>query len=96
MPSTTVPWRQSTGGANGRDHWRQCMSVLLAGGGIQGGQKYGSSDKFGEYPLDNPVTPEDVAKTVYYAMGIDNLDAVDRNGRRFSLLEAGQPIMDLF
>src|SRR5207244_11662181 len=61
----------------GRDHWTHCMSVLFAGGGIRGGQTYGASDKVAAYPLDRPVAPEDVTKTVYHALGIDNLEAID-------------------
>jgi hypothetical protein len=80
----------------GRDHWTHCMSVLLAGGGIRGGQTYGASDKVAAYPADRPVAPEDIAKTVYYAMGIDNLEAVDREGKPFNLLPEGTPIKDLF
>ncbi len=80
----------------GRDHWTHCMSVLLAGGGVRGGQVYGSSDKVAAYPADRPVAPEDVAKTVYYAMAIDNLEAVDREGRPFNLLPEGRPIKELF
>ena len=80
----------------GRDHWEACMSVLFAGGGIRGGQTYGSSDKRAEYPADKPVAPEHIAKTIYYAMGIDNLDAVTPDGRRYSLLEDGEPITELF
>src|SRR5438874_312700 len=70
--------RSGGGGGAGRDHWTHCMSVLLAGGGIRGGQTYGTSDKIAAYPADRPVAPEDIARTVYYAMGIDNLEARDR------------------
>jgi len=86
-----------SGGMNGagRDHWTHCLSVLLAGGGIQGGQAYGSSDRFGEYPADRPVTPAHIAKTVYAAMGIENLEATDAEGRRFDLLSEGQVLTDL-
>ncbi|MEW4570770.1 DUF1501 domain-containing protein [Tautonia sp. JC769] len=80
----------------GRDHWTHCMSVLMAGGGIQGGQTYGSSDRIAAYPADRPVTPADVTHTVYRAMGIDDLEATDRQGRPFSLLAEGAPIQDLF
>ena len=80
----------------GRDHWTHCQSVLLAGGGIQGGQSYGSSDRFGEYPSDHPVTPADVTKTVYHATGTHDLIAHDSQGRPYSLLEPGKRIMDLF
>jgi uncharacterized protein (DUF1501 family) len=54
----------------GRDHWTHCHSVVLAGGGIRGGQTYGASDRRGEYPADRPVTPAHIAKTVYHAMGV--------------------------
>jgi hypothetical protein len=80
----------------GRDHWTHCMSVLLAGGGVRGGQTYGASDKVAAYPADRPVAPEDVTKTVYYALGIDNLEAVDREGKRFQLLADGRPVKELF
>jgi len=80
----------------GRDHWTACMSVLFAGGGIQGGTTVGATDRLAEYPSDRPVGPEDIAKTVYYAMGIKDLQAVDLQGRPFSLLQEGQPLVDLF
>lgn len=87
-----------SGGVNGagRDHWTHCLTDVLAGGGIKGGQTYGASDRFGEYPADNPVTPADVAKTVYHAMGIKDLEATDREGRPFNLLSEGQAITELF
>ncbi|MGE0378722.1 MAG: DUF1501 domain-containing protein [Planctomycetaceae bacterium] len=80
----------------GRDHWTHCLTDLLAGGGVQGGRVYGSSDRLGEYPANNPVTPADVTKTVYHAMGISNLEATDLEGRPYNLLSEGAPIMELF
>jgi uncharacterized protein (DUF1501 family) len=80
----------------GRDHWTNCMSVLLAGGGVRGGQVYGSSDKVGAYPADRPVAPEDVARTVYHALGIDDLQAIDREGRPFHVVPDGRVIRELF
>jgi len=80
----------------GRDHWTHCLSVLMAGGGIRGGQTFGSSDRFGEYPADHPVTPADVAKTVYFAAGLNDLQAVDQQGRPYDLLSEGKPILELF
>jgi hypothetical protein len=80
----------------GRDHWTNCMSVLFAGGGVRGGQTYGSSDKVAAYPADRPVGPEDIARTVYHAMGIDDLEAIDREGRPFNLLPDGKVIRELF
>ena len=87
-----------TGGKSGagRDHWTACMSVLMAGGGVQGGRVYGGTDKRAEYPDSLPVSPSDVTKTVYHAMGIDNLEATDTLGRPYNLLDEGRPILDLF
>ncbi len=55
----------------GRDHWPRAFSVALAGGGIRGGQVVGKSDSHGERPADRPVTPADLARTIYHALGID-------------------------
>jgi uncharacterized protein (DUF1501 family) len=55
----------------GRDHWPGCWTILFAGAGVRGGQVVGSSDKTGSEPKDRPVSPEEVAATVYAAMEID-------------------------
>jgi uncharacterized protein (DUF1501 family) len=79
----------------GRDHWTHCLSDVLAGGGIRGGQMYGSSDRYAEFPADKPVTPGDIAKTVYSAMGIENLEAFDKQNRPYTLLVEGESISGL-
>jgi uncharacterized protein (DUF1501 family) len=83
-----------SGGASGagRDHWTHCQSVLFAGGGIHGGQTYGTTDRYAEYPAENPVSPADIAKTVYKAVGIEDLQASDSQGRPYHLLEEGHSI----
>ena len=55
----------------GRDHWPKCYSVILAGGGVQGGITFGSSDKFGAYPDTDAVTPADLAATLFWRFGLD-------------------------
>lgn len=55
----------------GRDHWPQCYSMVLAGGGIRGGQVIGESDKRGAVPRLRPVTPADIHATVFDALGYD-------------------------
>ncbi|HKI17852.1 MAG TPA: DUF1501 domain-containing protein [Isosphaeraceae bacterium] len=55
----------------GRDHWPNVFSVLLAGGGIQGGQVYGASDRIGAYPAEAPVTPGDLMATICHCLGVD-------------------------
>lgn len=57
--------------AGGRDHWPRVFSTVLAGGGVQGGQVIGASDAVGEGPKDRPVTPSDLAATIYTLLGID-------------------------
>ncbi len=80
----------------GRDHWTACMSVLMAGAGIRGGQVIGETDARAELPKDRPIHPEDITKTVYYAMGIQDLEAKDKLGRAYNLLDEGKPLTDLF
>ena len=57
--------------ASGRDHWPRVFSVLLAGGGVAGGRVIGASDATAESPADRPVTPADLARTIYTLLGID-------------------------
>jgi len=53
-----------------RDHWPQCYTALLAGGGTKRGFVHGASDKNGEYPAEKPVKPDDLAATIYHLLGI--------------------------
>lgn len=55
--------------SGGRDHWTKCRTVILAGGGIQGGQVYGSSDKMGAEPKEKPVSVARILATVHLATG---------------------------
>lgn len=55
----------------GRDHWPQCYSVVLAGGGIRGGQVVGQSDSIGAHPVARPISPADINATVFSALGYD-------------------------
>jgi hypothetical protein len=82
--------------SGGRDHWPDCYSVLLAGGGVTGGAVYGASDKIGAYPAADPVTPADLAATIYWRFGLEPAAEVyDQTGRPFRLAE-GEPIRKLF
>jgi hypothetical protein len=83
-------------GSGGRDHWPDCYSVLLAGGGATGGAVYGASDRIGGYPAADPTTPADLAATIYWRFGIDPAtEIIDQTGRPFRLAE-GEPIRRLF
>ncbi len=57
--------------AGGRDHWPGCWTNVFAGGGIQGGRVVGESDEIGALPKNRPVTPGEVAATVYHLLGVD-------------------------
>jgi uncharacterized protein (DUF1501 family) len=54
----------------GREHWEKCYSAVLAGGGVAGGRVVGSSSAKGEFPHDHPVTPADLAATIFHCAGI--------------------------
>ena len=75
----------------GRDHWEHCYSALIAGGGVQGGRIIGSSDSRAERPHDRPLTPADLAATIYHAVGITSERIVS-----LGLPVTGQVIHELF
>ena len=78
-----------------RDHWPQCYTTLLAGGGVKKGYVYGRSDEHARFPEENPVKPEDLAATIYHALGIDpSTEIYDRNDR--PLIIGGNTIHDVF
>lgn len=80
----------------GRDHWPQCYSMVLAGGGIRGGQVIGESDKIGAVPKSRPITPADIHATVFTALGYDphGITYHMTDGRPMKLSE-GQAIREL-
>jgi uncharacterized protein (DUF1501 family) len=83
-------------GNAGRDHWPNCYSVILAGGGVRGGTALGASDKLGAYPDADGVTPADLAATLFQRFGLDPAqEMIDLTGRPYKLAD-GQPIRSLF
>jgi hypothetical protein len=83
-------------GGAGRDHWPDCYFCLLAGGGIRGGETYGVSDKIGAYPDIDPVTPADLAATIFWRFGIDPRTEIHDSTNRPYRLAEGQPLRGLF
>ena len=81
--------------ADSRDHWARCYSVLLGGGPIPAGQLFGASDTLGAYPARNPVTPGDIAATIYRALGVDPKMRLRDPLNRPHTLAAGNPITPL-
>ncbi len=81
------------GNGGGRDHWPDVFTAVFAGGGVRGGITHGSSDRIGAYPATDPVTPQDLAATVYHCLGVDPKAVIrDRQGRPFEVALGGKPI----
>jgi hypothetical protein len=82
--------------SGGRDHWPDCYTAVLAGGGVCGGTVQGASDRIAAYPASDPVTPGDLAATIFWRFGIDPATEVrDQTDRPFRLAE-GSPLSRLF
>lgn len=102
LDSTLVVWMGEFGrtpklnAEASRDHWPQCYTVLLAGGGTKRGFVYGASDKTGSYPIENPVRPDDLAATIYHLLGIDPHTVVYGTGNRPVLISDGSPVTGIF
>ncbi len=77
----------------GRDHHPRVFSIMMAGGGVQGGQVVGASDPFGMEPAETPVRPEDLSATIYQSLGIDYEQSIESpDGVRIVLSRGGRPI----
>jgi hypothetical protein len=80
----------------GRDHWPGVFSILAAGAGVRGGQVIGSSDRVGAAPHERPTTPQDVAATLYQALGVEPFqEYASIDGRLFQMLDRGEVIREL-
>ena len=81
---------------SGRDHWPHAFTALLAGGGVRGGQVYGATNRNAGYVLEHPVSPADLAATIFHHLGIDTsqeyFDQFQRIPRKIS---EGRPIRHL-
>ena len=81
----------------GRDHWGAAGSIFFAGGGVKGGQVIGETDQHAAEPLTRPISPADVAATMYAGLGINPRSQVEDILQRPRLiLEQGRPIAELF
>src|SRR5579871_2721870 len=84
--------------AGGRDHWPQCWTMLMGGGPLKGGTVVGASDEIAASPKDRPVSPAQIAATVYRGLGIDlGVELPGAQGRPIPLVDRGtEPIRELF
>lgn len=92
-----TPQMGTQGSTDGRNHWPAVMSMCLAGGGLRHGQVIGATESDGGFIKERPVTPADLAATIYRYMGVP-LDAtyLDNRGRpRYIVENDGQPLGEL-
>jgi len=84
-------------GQAGRDHWPQCYTIVMCGGNVKRGFLYGNSDVYAQYPGSLPTTPQDIAATLYHAMGLDPHATLiaDEFGRQVPISE-GRVLHELF
>ncbi|MBC7528184.1 MAG: DUF1501 domain-containing protein, partial [Chthonomonadaceae bacterium] len=81
----------------GRDHWPNAMSVVMAGGGVKGGQVIGSTDERGMGPAERPLHVEDVAASLYHAVGLNpDKEYITPSGRPIKLANEGKVVSELF
>jgi hypothetical protein len=92
-----TPMMGTQGSTDGRNHWPEVMSMALAGGGLRHGQVIGATEADGGYIKERPVTPGDLAATIYRHMGVPpDASYRDGSGRPRFIVEHGSPIIELF
>jgi hypothetical protein len=79
----------------GRQHWPNCWSAILAGGGIKGGAVWGETDRIGAYVKDRPVRVQDLGATIYHALNIAPETRLGRDGFTRPV-STGTPLVELF
>ena len=86
---TTAEW--------GRNHWSFTFPALIAGAGVQGGTVIGKTDKDAAYPVERPVSPQDLTATIFECLGVQPDQRIhDGFGRPFSVMDEGRPVTELF
>jgi uncharacterized protein (DUF1501 family) len=102
LESTLVVWFGDFGrtpkvnSAAGRDHWASAGVACMGGGGIKTGEVVGATNPLGEFVIDSPVTPQDLAATIYTALGVPlHTWYHAQDGRPIELLPEGKPVRQL-
>lgn len=92
-----TPMMGTQASTDGRDHWPVILAMALAGGGLRHGQVIGASERDGGHIKERPVTPGDLAATIYRHMGVpQDSTYLDHQGRPRYIVENGRPISELF
>jgi len=101
LDETLVVWNSEFGrtpkvnASGGRDHWGPCNSVVMAGGGVPGGQVFGATDDQAAYPVSERVTQDDIAATIYHLLGLESETRVYDRLARPHAIALGEPIHKL-
>jgi hypothetical protein len=102
LESTLVVWFGDFGRtpkinpSAGRDHWASAGVACMGGGGVKTGEVVGATNQLGEFIIDNPVTPQDLAASIYHALGIPlHTYYHSQDGRPVELVPEGKPIRQL-
>jgi uncharacterized protein (DUF1501 family) len=91
-----TPKINSRDAEGGRDHYPRCMFMVMAGGGVKGGQVIGESDDTASGPRNEGYSPSDVAATFYHTLGIDHTKEYHTNtGRPIMIVRDGNVIKNL-
>src|SRR5207253_295835 len=80
----------------GRDHWANCWTAIVAGGGVKGGRVIGASDKLGGEPKDRPVTPQELVATIFHALGVPASATIPGPDNSPVAVYPGKPVIELF
>jgi len=95
-PRMGVTFSNNTNNIGGRDHWCNCYSVVLAGGGVRGGNVVGSSDQLSAYPRERAVHVSELQATIFHLLGIDpRAQLYDIQGQFHTICD-GNPVTELF
>jgi hypothetical protein len=102
LASTLVVWFGDFGRtpkvnpSAGRDHWASAGVACMGGGGVRTGEVVGATNALGEFVIDSPVGPEDIAATVYHTLGVPlHTWYRSQDGRPIELVPAGKPVRQL-
>lgn len=80
----------------GRDHWPRVFSVVMAGGGLKQGYVHGASDALAAEPAIDPVSPEDLAATIYRQLGVNYKKELMAPGDRpLDIVDGGSPVSEI-
>jgi uncharacterized protein (DUF1501 family) len=91
------PMMGTQGSTDGRNHWQEVMSMCIAGGGLRHGQVIGATESDGGSIKERPVTPADLAATIFRYFGVpQSVQYTDHQGRPRFVVDGGNPIAELF